>query len=65
MQSEVEREKEESVSILLYVVIFTRYLCGGQHCVFIQAEDSIGHYGLVRQKTTAHHLQRESQSTKG
>lgn len=35
-----------------------RYLCGGQHCVFIQAEDGVGHDGLVGQEAAAHHLWR-------
>lgn len=36
------------------------YLSGGQHRVFVQAEDSVGHYGLVRQEAAAHHLQGET-----
>lgn len=42
-----------------FIYYITTYLCGGQHCVFIQAEDSVGHYGLVGQEATAHHLQEE------
>lgn len=34
-------------------------LCGGQHGVFVQAEDSVGHDGLVGQKPAAHHLWKE------
>lgn len=43
---------------------FTRYLSGGQHCVFVQAEDSVSHYGLVGQEATAHHLQEEKEEEK-
>lgn len=61
-RTRLSRHREEAErEILFYSTLFyyiTRYLCGGQHCVFIQAEDSIGHYGLVGQETTAHHLQR-------
>lgn len=32
-------------------------LCGGQHSVFVQAEDSIGHNGLIGQEAAAHDLQ--------
>ena len=42
---------------VFYFYYITTNLCGGQHGVFIQAEDSVGHYGLVGQEATAHHLQ--------
>lgn len=38
------------------------YLCGGQHRVFIQAEDGVGHDGLVGQEAAAHHLRREKKT---
>lgn len=38
------------------------YLSGGQHCVFVQTEDGVGHHGLVWQEAAAHHLQRRRKS---
>lgn len=65
----METERREKEATFLFPTVFyhiTRYLCGGQHCVFIQAEDSVGHYGLVGQETAAHHLQRRKhKSAKG
>lgn len=58
-----EDRKRETVFYSTLFYYLTKYLCGGQHCVFIQAEDSVGHYGLVGQEATAHHLQ--TQSTMG
>lgn len=68
LSQEDQTIETEKIGRVFYSTIYsyiTRYLCGGQHCVFIQAEDSVGHYGLVGQETAAHHLQRETQSTKG
>lgn len=58
--------QEEETAIQRRVAVFIRgYLSGGQNCVFIQAEDSVGHNDLVGQKAAAHHLQGETQSTEG
>lgn len=57
VKAELQSEEEEG-GILLDV---TRYLSGGQHCVFVQAEDSVSHDGLVGQEATAHHLQEEEE----
>lgn len=51
-------EKTDRVFCSTGCYYIKRYLCGGQHCVFIQAEDGIGHDGLVGQEAAAHHLWR-------
>lgn len=43
----------------------SKYLCGGQHRVLIQAEDGVGRDGLVGQEAAAHHLHGETQSSSG
>lgn len=39
-------------------------LCGGQHGVFVQAEDSVSHHGFIGQKAAAHHLWKEATSVR-
>lgn len=39
-------------------------LCGGQHGVFVQAEDSVSHDGFIGQKAAAHHLWEEVMSVR-
>lgn len=39
-------------------------LCGGQHGVFVQAEDSVSHDGFIGQKAAAHHLWEEVTSVR-
>ena len=61
-RTRLRRQKEERKRRLFFFLLYFYHimtcLCGGQHCVFIQAEDSVGHDGLVGQETAAHHLQR-------
>lgn len=59
-------ERKKSFLFFYCFVIYNKnHLGGGQHCVFIQAEDCVGHYGLVGQEAAAHHLQGETQRTQG
>lgn len=44
----------------LKTVQCTPYLCGGQHRVLVQAQNSVRHNGLVRQEPAAHHLREET-----
>lgn len=56
---EIDKCSFKKNEFLFYCII--TYLCGGQHCVFIQAEDGVGHDGLVGQEAAAHHLRREKE----
>lgn len=55
MEGETREEADEKMER----VETKRYLCGGQHRVFIQAEHGVGHDGLVGQEAAAHHLHRQ------